>query len=51
MPSWILVAFVACLLVLPILLRVFVGDEPDNRFEHHQDDRDGEAEARAVAGA
>jgi hypothetical protein len=53
--SWILWALLAALLVLPVLLRIRVGDEPrGNEITDEQDPRDGgkrsdDAEMRAAA--
>ena len=38
MPSWILWLFLAALLTLPVLLRVYVGEEPRNEITHESGD-------------
>ena len=43
MPSWTLWLFLVALLLLPVLLRAYVGDEPSNEITHEQspdDDQD-----------
>lgn len=38
MHSWLPWVLLACLLILPVLLRLLVGeDEPDNAITHEQD--------------
>jgi hypothetical protein len=46
--SWFLWAFLAALLVLPVILRLYAGDEPRNETVHEQGDGD-DAEARTAA--
>ena len=48
--SWLLWLLLAALLTLPVLLRLYVGDEPPgNEIHHEQDPRDGDAEIAAAA--
>ena len=47
--SWFLWLFLAALLVLPVLLRFHVGDEPDNAITHEQPDRDDDQQAEMFA--
>ena len=52
MHSWLLWSLLAALLVLPVLLRLYVGDDPGNEIVHEQDpdgQEDGRAELRAAA--
>jgi hypothetical protein len=54
LPSWILWLLLAALLVLPVLLRFRVGDEPDNCITQEQpgpddQDRDGEPDGMLAA--
>ena len=43
MPSWTLWLFLVALLVLPVLLRLYVGDdEPDNAITHEQESAPGQ---------
>ena len=52
MPSWILWLFLAALLTLPVLLRVYVGDEPPrNEITHESDPEDGQEPDGLLAAA
>jgi hypothetical protein len=48
MPSWILWLLLAALLTLPVLLRVYVGDEPRNEITHESGDDEDDPGAGIV---
>ena len=43
--SWFLWLFLTALLVLPVALRLYVGEEPRNEVTHESGDEDQEGDA------